>query len=331
MAALKDDLADMKVTMADFENALDDVKPAFGVDDEALSRAFERGIIPYSPLIQDILDEGMKYSNIVSDLMLQLCRKSTYRFRVANIEQVTESGSSSVTSVLLFGPQSCGTTALAAKMAVDSGCPLVKVVSADKMTGLPDAAKVAYLEKTFSDAHKSRSSIIILDSLERLFSWVPIGPRFSMMLVDALLVYLNKQPPAGRRLLVFATSSIPDVLKELSFSFSREIEVQPVASAEEVQTILQQYGQLSQNDAAMAMRMYGRNEVGVGIKKILSAIERAKVDEDVPRSFARLLQELVRREHGAPSPKPGRDLRWVEAAREPEEMPFMYKRDEMYQ
>jgi vesicle-fusing ATPase len=66
MAALKDDIAEMKVTMADFENALEDVKPAFGVDDESLSRAFERGIIPYSPAIQEIMDEGRKYSSIVS-------------------------------------------------------------------------------------------------------------------------------------------------------------------------------------------------------------------------------------------------------------------------
>lgn len=69
MAALKDDLADAKVTMADFEAALNDVKPAFGVDNEALSETFQRGVIPFSPAIQHILNEGATYSNAVSTML----------------------------------------------------------------------------------------------------------------------------------------------------------------------------------------------------------------------------------------------------------------------
>jgi vesicle-fusing ATPase len=69
MAALKDDLRDAKVCMSDFENALNDVKPAFGRDDESLELAFKNGIIKYSPLIERILDEGKVHASSVSTVV----------------------------------------------------------------------------------------------------------------------------------------------------------------------------------------------------------------------------------------------------------------------
>jgi vesicle-fusing ATPase len=302
MATLKNDLASAKVTMADFDRAFDDVKPAFGVDTELLSTLFARGIIPYSATIQDILDEGKKYSNIVSSCVVGTS------IRMTDITKVNKDGAASTMSLLLYGPQSSGTTALAARIANDSDSPLVKLVSADMLVGVPDVVKVAAIEKVFTDAFKSKSSIVILDSLERLFNWVPIGPRFSMAMVDALLIFMNKQPPPGHRLLILATTAIPDVLKELSFSFSREIEVPAVATANEVRIVLQADAELSPDEATRAMRTYGQNEVGIGIKKILFAIDRAREDEDMPHTFARLLRELFRREHGSAS-RPARDLR----------------------
>ena len=49
---------------------------------------------------------------------------------------------------------------------------------------------------------QSPMSIIVLDDLERLLEYVPIGPRFSNTILQVLLVLLKKQPPQGRRLLV---------------------------------------------------------------------------------------------------------------------------------
>ena len=49
---------------------------------------------------------------------------------------------------------------------------------------------------------QSPMSIIVLDDLERLLEYVPIGPRFSNTILQVLLVLLKKQPPPGRRLLV---------------------------------------------------------------------------------------------------------------------------------
>ena len=57
--------------------------------------------------------------------------------------------------------------------------------------------------------------MIVLDDLERLLEYVPIGPRFSNTILQVLLVLLKKQPPQGRRLLVFGAQR-PSCLAQLS-------------------------------------------------------------------------------------------------------------------
>jgi vesicle-fusing ATPase len=49
------------------------------------------------------------------------------------------------------------------------------------------------------------------DDIERLLEYVAIGPRFSNLVLQVLLVLVKKQPPAGRRLLVIGTTSSGEV------------------------------------------------------------------------------------------------------------------------
>ena len=59
----------------------------------------------------------------------------------------------------------------------------------------------------FEDAYKSPLSVILLDELERVLEYAAVGPHFSNVILQTLLVLLKRQPPAGRRLLVVATTS----------------------------------------------------------------------------------------------------------------------------
>ena len=54
------------------------------------------------------------------------------------------------------------------------------------------------LLQVFDDAYKSSLSCVILDDIERLLDYVPIGPRFSNLVLQALLVLLKKLPPPVR-------------------------------------------------------------------------------------------------------------------------------------
>lgn len=63
------------------------------------------------------------------------------------------------------------------------------------MVGMGENQKIAYLNKVFTDSYKSPMSIIVVDSIEKIIEWVPIGPRFSNPVLQALSVLLGKRPP----------------------------------------------------------------------------------------------------------------------------------------
>ena len=59
-------------------------------------------------------------------------------------------------------------------------------------------------------------SCVLVDSLERLLDYGPIGPRYSNLTLQALLVLLKKNPPKGRRLLIICTTSRKEVLDQVN-------------------------------------------------------------------------------------------------------------------
>lgn len=173
VAGVADDIETMKVNRGDFMKALDEVKPAFGVSEEELANAIDRGILHYSPYIEHILNDGRSFVN-----------------------QVRNSATTSLLSVLLHGPPGSGKTALAAAISQASQFPFIKLASAENMVGFSEMAKIQYLNKVFTDAYKSPLNIVVVDNIERIIEWVPIGPRFSNPVLQALMVLLTKKPPA---------------------------------------------------------------------------------------------------------------------------------------
>lgn len=87
--------------------------------------------------------------------------------------------------MLLEGPEGCGKTALAAHAAIGSGFPFVRVVSADTMIDKSDSTKSALIAQVFADAYRSPFSLIILDDIERIIEFVPLGTRFANTVLRA--------------------------------------------------------------------------------------------------------------------------------------------------
>ncbi|KAI7754037.1 hypothetical protein M8C21_029149 [Ambrosia artemisiifolia] len=178
----------IKVTMEDFLNALHEVIPAFGASTDDLERCRLNGIV----------DCGQRHDHIFKRTMLLS-------------EQVKVSRGSPLVTVLLEGPSGSGKTAMAATVGIGSDFPYVKIISAESMIGLSEGSKCAQIVKVFEDAYKSTLSIIVLDDIERLLEYVAIGPRFSNLISQTLMVLLKRLPPKGKNMLVIGTTS------ELSF------------------------------------------------------------------------------------------------------------------
>ena len=241
----------IKVTMEDFVQALGEVKPAFGAVVDALESYRLRGVVDY----------GARHRHLLAS-----CQTL--------VAQAGGSEGTPLVTCLLEGAAGAGKTALAATVALESGFPFAKVVSAESMVGFSEAAKCAAIAKVFDDAYKSPLSVVVLDEIERLLEFVAIGPRFSNAVLQTLLVLLKKAPPAGRRLFVIGTTSVGSVMEEMDVAQTFNVALHvPVLSREEMRTVLGQLGAFAGQDLEAAVLEVGE---GVPIKRLLLLLDLAR-------------------------------------------------------
>ncbi|KAM6898113.1 vesicle-fusing ATPase-like isoform 2-T2 [Lycodopsis pacificus] len=245
----------LQVSRLDFMTSLNnDIKPAFGTNQEDYASYIMNGIIRWGDPVSAVLEDG--------ELLVQ---------------QTKNSERTPLVSVLLEGPPNSGKTALAAKISEDSQFPFIKICSPDKMIGHSEIAKCQAIKKIFEDAYKSQLSCVVVDDIERLLDYVPIGPRFSNMVLQALLVLLKKPPPKGRKLLIIGTTSRRDVLKEMEMLdvFSTTIHIPNISRGEQLVEALELLGSFQEVErASIAKAVKGQN-LWIGIKKLLMLIEMA--------------------------------------------------------
>ncbi|KAL6475575.1 hypothetical protein MHYP_G00166150 [Metynnis hypsauchen] len=243
----------LQVTRSDFWASLNnDIKPAFGTNQEDYSSYILNGIVKWSNAVSDILGDG--------ELLVQ---------------QTKNSERTPLVTVLLEGPPHSGKTALAAKIAEDSQFPFIKICSPDKMIGFSEIAKCQAIKKIFDDAYKSQLSCVVVDDIERLLDFVPIGPRFSNSVLQSLLVLLKKTPPRGRKLLILGTTSRKDVLQEMGMldSFSTTIHIPNIARGEHLMEALELLGGFQEDERTKIAKEVKGKGVWLGIKKLQMLIE----------------------------------------------------------
>lgn len=242
----------IKVCMQDFITAMEEVIPAFGATVDALN----------SYRIHGMVDYGTRYQQIVSS-----CKTL--------VQQVEVSENNPLVTALLQGPPGAGKTALAATIALESGFPLVKTISAESMVGMSEAAKCQKIAKTFDDAYKSPLSFIILDDIERLLEYVPIGPRFSNAALQTILVLLKKPPPEGRRLFVMGTTSNGLVMEDMDVTstFNVQVNVPQLDRSEMKRVLLHQRAFASEADTDVAVREMPET---TSIKRLLLLLDLAR-------------------------------------------------------
>jgi len=248
----------IKVTAEDFEKALNEVRPAFGVSSAALESCTPYGIIDYGHRHRDLVD------------MLR-----------AAVRQVAESERTQLLTCLLSGPPGSGKTALAAAAALTSDFPMVRLVSPNDMVGFSEVSKVTAIHKAFEDAYKSPMAILILDDIERLLEYVSIGPRFSNFVLQNLLVLLKRTPPKGRKLLVVGTTSLSELVTGLGLDTAFNMwHTVPALMDSEVQKVLGDLGTFSSEDELLqamdVLRENTKRAPGIPVKKLLMMLEIAK-------------------------------------------------------
>lgn len=244
----------IKVTMDDFLKALQEVKPAFGAAISSLEMCRLNGM----------LDCGERHRHIQETVMTL-------------VEQLKRTDRTPLLTCLLEGPQGSGKTAIAATIGIDSEFPFVKIVSPETMLGLSENSKSGMITKVFEDAYKSPLSIIILDDIERLLEYVHIGPRFSNLILQTILVLLKRMPPKGRKLLVIGTTGAADVLSDMGMTvgFNVNLHVPELQSADirKVLELLNVFSVADLDNAVTALHQ-------ISIKKLFMVVEMAVQGKD---------------------------------------------------
>lgn len=252
----------------DFMHALEnDIKPAFGTSNEAIERLISYGIINWDPVVGNLLEDGRLFMQQVK----------------------SEESSRGIVSILLEGAPNCGKTALAAKLATDSDFPFIKLCSPDDMVGYTETAKCMAIRKVFDDAYKSTLSCIVVDNIERLLDYGPIGPRYSNLVLQALMVLLKKEPPLGKKLLVLCTSSCCSILRDMGLlsTFTSVLHCPNLSNSTHLTNVLLEManGGMScfQNHEIEQIRKSTAGvNFSIGIKKFLAYIDIAKQVRDPP-------------------------------------------------
>lgn len=232
---------------------------AFGTSAEALEHFLARGIINWGTPVSSILEDGMLF-----------------------IQQARSTEASGLVSVLLEGPPNSGKTALAAQLAKNSDFPFVKVCSPEEMVGFTESAKCLHIRKVFDDAYRSQLSCILVDNIERLLDYGPIGPRYSNLTLQALLVLLKKEPPKGRKLLILCTSSRRQVLEDMEMlsAFTAILHVPNLSQPDHLIAVLEESDVFSKKDLSAISRKVHGHRVFIGIKKLLALIDMARQTEE---------------------------------------------------
>jgi vesicle-fusing ATPase len=263
----------LMISRADFMHALEhDVKPAFGAADDVLASYLTRGITVWGEPVQDVLDDG----NLL-------------------IQQANSNDGPGLVSILLEGAPNAGKTALAAKLASESGFPFVKICSPEDMVGFTESAKCLKIAKIFDDAYRSMKSCLLVDSVERLLDYGPIGPRYSNLTLQALLVLLKKNPPKGRRLLVICTTSRKEVLEQMEMltTFTDVLHCSNLSRPEHFQRILMDNDAFTQKEVAGLVAKLQHYHVSIGVKKLLGLLDMIKQmgPQNRPMKFLNKLED----------------------------------------
>ncbi|GJD07524.1 Vesicle-fusing ATPase [Galdieria sulphuraria] len=221
---------DIVVTMEDFENALLEIEPAFGMPKEHFERCLFGGFYIFSERMEHLVKAGNLF-----------CEQEQERRRLHP--------------------------------------------SPEEYVGFSEASKCNAIAKVFDDAHKSPLSCIVIDNIERLIEFAPIGPRFSNTILQTLLVLIKQVPPKGRRLLILATCSMPEIMESLdvrsafhsvlSTSYlQREEIIQLLKGHIEDATPAKLYASEPQRQSnRQRRRLFLQKFSGIGIKKFLMVME----------------------------------------------------------
>ena len=105
--------------MSDFLHALNEVRPRFGMDESSIENCLAGGFYNYSNSFDNAFNK---------------CKEL--------VSEIKQSTTTQLLTLLIDGEQGSGKTAVASKLALESGFPFVKFITPNDFVGLPEFMKI---------------------------------------------------------------------------------------------------------------------------------------------------------------------------------------------
>lgn len=216
-----------KLTIKDFEEAFEQIIPAFGVSKNKINPYVSRPLIHYNTEISKIIEE---------------CSLD-----MAPAEEEVEYAPP--VAILLTGKAGAGKTTLAAHLAVMSKAPFIVMLESGELAGKGERERIDQIDRLYKQALESPRSVLILDDLEGILSATPTdegvyGVHYSNE-TRIKLQHLLTKPISGKKQLIILATACSKVFFDhiqLSCKFSSSYAVPSITQLEEVEKVLKERG-----------------------------------------------------------------------------------------
>jgi vesicle-fusing ATPase len=248
-ALTKNTTTDILVRQCHFKQALLEQPPAFGYDVKELSHYIPKKMVPYNQQFMKVQQE------------LRSC-----------IGQLLNSRLRNTMSVLVSGPVGCGKTALVCDTALGSGISYIKMINTDLLyRHLTEHSKMAKITAIIDDAKKIGDCVIILDGVENLLDYSPVGSRYSNGILQ-LLKHILHDRVSQNKTIILGTCRDVGLLQnfDLLSNFDQSLEMTNIQSLTEFQLA---YKSLTRSEPDPTMY----HEQGCSIKDVILLVDHIGV------------------------------------------------------
>lgn len=180
----------IKLTLDDFNKALNDIVPLFSKTSDEINELIATPFIEWNSSVTLLKD------NLINKIS---------KLKFGNI-----------TSELIYGFPYIGKTKFVAHVAKLSNIACVRMITPEKLLKVSD--KSVYISNIFEQCSKAETSIIILDGFERIIEWSGIGPRFNNQILQTIMTILRAQIKRKNKMIILCTAYKYETLEMLEIA-----------------------------------------------------------------------------------------------------------------
>jgi vesicle-fusing ATPase len=178
------------ISQLDFLKSVGEIKPQFGSVSKDIEIITSVPFELYSINYENIYKQSLNYISMLRD--------------------------GNLLSILIRGDSYTGKTTLACQIAKQSGFNCIKFINSELL--LNSILKEQTINEIVNNGYRSDSFILILDCIEKLIEYSPLGNYYNNKVLQTINTLLGKIVDTNKKFVIILTSSKPELISNLGLS-----------------------------------------------------------------------------------------------------------------